>query len=142
MTEVKSDKLGQRPPFPLHHAEERPPLPRRPRIVWAYLIVSVASVGYGVAWALVHDQMSVSTTIWSVVYTALTVLLIWNASRAAWIFLTAWAVLTIPIILRNEGTTLYLSVAIHTASLGILLSPWMIRWIWRDGRRNEDRSER
>lgn len=141
MTQVKSDKLGQRPPFPLHDAEERPPLPRRPWIVRAYLVVSVASVAYGIAWALAHDRLSLFATIWAIAFTAFAVLLIWNASRVAWSFLTAWTVLSIPFVLRDEGAWLSLSVAIHAATLVILLSPWMIRWIWRDGRRSATEAE-
>lgn len=142
MDELERERAGNRPPFPLTTPAEWIPTPRRPRIVWAYLIVSVVALGRGVVWMAAREGLAVFTVTLTVSFTAIAMLLIWNASRIGWSFLAAWSVFSIPFILTDEGTSLYVSMAIEAVMIGILFSPWMVRWIWRDGRKIEDRRER
>ena len=111
-------------------------MPRRPWIVWAYLVNSVVAIAYDLAFDAARERFSIFGIAWSLVFTSIAVLMIWNASRVGWSILAGLAVLFLPFTFAflDQGAWGKGSVAIQCVSLGILVSPWMVRWVWRDGR--------
>lgn len=125
------------PPFPLTKPEDWQPMPPRPWIVWAYLVTEVVAVVYGVLFDVVaREHFSLFNLVWSLVFTSIAVLVIWNASRIGWSIFAVLAVLLLPFTFAflDQGAWGKGSVVIQCISLGILVNPWMFRWIWRDGR--------
>lgn len=129
-------------PFPSTPPAIRQPMPGRPWIVRAYVAVVVVTIPYDIAWMATHDRLSAFGTVWSLGATAVSALLIWSASRTGWIVLAAWAVVSIPFVLTASGGWLYAVVTLHVIALAILFNPWMLRWVWRDGRPTSSGVER
>ena len=132
---MRSD--GDPPPFPIAKSQDRQALPARPFIVRAYLATEVLSIVIGVMFDVVErERFSLSNLAWSLAFTSVAVLVIWNASRIGWSIVTAMAILFLPFMFSflDRGALGKASVAAQLVSLGILVSPWMLRWIWRDGR--------
>lgn len=125
--------IGSEPLLPVVTSPERDALPRRTWIVRAYVAFAAAELVYGTTWMIAHERLSAWMAIWSVALTGIFVLLIWNASKAGWTILTAWTVVSIPFVLEAERAWLYLGTAMQLIESALLLSPWMVRWIW--GRR-------
>lgn len=66
-------------------------------------------------------------------FTALFTLLVWRGSRMGWSIVTAISVLFLPfkytfIKSGSWGVALFV---IEIATMLVLISPWMIRWVWR-----------
>lgn len=71
--------------------------------------------------------------IWPTITSVLFVWLIWGRSRLGWCIVLGLTVLSLPFAYHyiragSWGMALF---AAEVASFGLLVSPWMIRWVWK-----------
>jgi hypothetical protein len=108
----------------------------RPLIVWVYVALQALSMGPKIAFDSSRDGISIPGTVWELAITAIGIIIVWRASKVGWVIWTSLGVLFLPLalVIATTGTSGAALLASQVVLLLVLVSPWMLRWIWRTPR--------
>jgi len=113
----------------------KPDLSGRPPIVWVFIGLQLVDWVMSNILAVVRHRGSVGLSLFDLVFAGVLVAMVWWRSRVAWSVMLPLLVLFLPFgytFYERLGTWGMVYFAIHVAAVVVWMSPWMIRWVWKN----------